>query len=294
MNATIQKLKHFPGLNEEEDRIYRNFNLFLVIGLLDLIIVVGALVGIQPYWPLYLCALEFVGFLLMLYIHTKGYFLTARYISFFLALTLQAMASLTHGKGAGFDYIFYIITVLPMLFFSQKRHYITLSLISLSTLLAIQYFYTITTPIIILDTVFTFYWNILFTGVVIIIIIASFKKGYQKQQKSLLEQNRLILQQKEEIEVINNNLEQLVVDRTEKLKSHEQRFTEFAHINAHKVRSPLARILGLLNLIEIEKDKEKTMQEFLPSLKDNAEELNEILREVSVKLNDPSGPKTNQ
>jgi signal transduction histidine kinase len=113
-----------------------------------------------------------------------------------------------------------------------------------------------------------------------------FKSGYERTQKKLLEQHNVMAHQKEEIEVINNNLEQLIVDRTEKLKDQETRITKFAFINAHKVRSPLARIMGLLNLIKIEKDKTSAIEEYLPKLQSNAEELNEMLREVSVTLNE--------
>ena len=44
--------------------------------------------------------------------------------------------------------------------------------------------------------------------------------------------------------------------------------------------------MGLLNLIQIEKDKTSAIEEYLPKLQSNAEELNEMLREVSVTLNE--------
>jgi len=120
-----------------------------------------------------------------------------------------------------------------------------------------------------------------------------FKAGYEKHQDSLREQNRLIHLQKEEKEQINNNLESIVNDRTSRIEHQKQQFRELANINAHKVRSPLARIQGLLNLVEIETDPEKSLSEFLPKLKSNAEELNGVLKEVNKTLHDLEHPEKN-
>ncbi len=138
---------------------------------------------------------------------------------------------------------------------------------------------------IIIDSTFPLYWNTFVTGFGLFFILYIFKRSYQRSQDSLRKQNEEIKLQKEEIESINNNLEKLIVQRTKKVLEHEKLFTEYANINAHKVRSPLARILGLLNLIQLEEDKEKNIKEFLPLLKTNADELNDILDEVSKSLN---------
>jgi hypothetical protein len=42
----------------------------------------------------------------------------------------------------------------------------------------------------------------------------------------------------------------------------------------------------LLNLIDLEKNKASTFEEYLPKLRDNADELNAMLKEVSNTLND--------
>lgn len=113
----------------------------------------------------------------------------------------------------------------------------------------------------------------------------AFKTGYQKSERILQEQNKKILLQKEEIEVINNNLAHLVEERSSKVLEHENRFVHFAHINAHRVRGPLARILGLLNLIDLEEDTQKALNHTLPLIKSNAQELNHVLKEVDTILN---------
>jgi signal transduction histidine kinase len=286
MKRLWQKISHYPGLSEDEDHTYRNFNFFLIFGLFDIIIVLLALKDVDPSWPFYVCLSEFCFFLLMMLLHTKGYFETSRFITFLLTIVLQVVASLAHGPESGFDYILLILCVMPLLFLENPKLYGAIFILSLSSLLTIRYLYQDIEPIIRIGSHFPFYWNIFFTGSILFLAMYIFKAGYQKQQDSLKEQNRLILAQKEEMEQINNNLENIVSDRTSKIEHQKQQFRELANINAHKVRSPLARIQGLLNLVEIEANPEKSLTEFLPKLKSNAEELDGVLKEVNKTLHD--------
>jgi signal transduction histidine kinase len=276
---------HKEGLSVTENVVYRNFNLLIAFGLFDIIFLLFILKGVEPDWPFRVCAAECVVFILLLAVHIRGHMMFARYAIFLVTLGVQVMACIIHGKSEGFDLIFFAIALLPMLFFHRAVHYTSLFLISMATMLSIQYVYTVTEPIISIGP-YIFYWNIFFTGSLIFLVIYIFKSGYERAQRKLLDQHNMISHQKEEIEVINNNLEQIIVDRTEKLKDHEERITKFTFINEHRVRSPLARIMGLLNLIDIEKDKAGTLEDYLPILKSNAEELNDMLKEVSDTLND--------
>lgn len=279
------------GQTVNQNNVYRNFNLLLVFALFDLIVISFSLKNIQPDWPFKVCMVEFMCYVVLLFFHVRGYMILARYSTFLVTLLVQVTACVTHGKTAGFDYVFYAISLLPMLFFQQPSYYISLFIISMVTMLTMQYAYTVIEPIILIKGNFILYWNMFFTGTLIFFVMYIFKAGYERTQIKLLDQHNMILQQKEEIEVINNNLEQIIVDRTEKIKDQEARITKFAFINAHHVRSPLARIMGLLNLINLEKDKAGVFEDYLPILQSNANELNNRLQEVSDILNDISGWK---
>lgn len=67
--------------------------------------------------------------------------------------------------------------------------------------------------------------------------------------EEIKKQNIEIQAQGEEIKGINENLENLVRDRTVELERKNKALEEYAFINAHKLRSPLASILGLINLL---------------------------------------------
>jgi signal transduction histidine kinase len=275
---------HKEGLSLSQNNVYRNFNILLLVALLDVAFILFSLKDLQPRWPFQICATEFVCLIVLMFLHLRGHLMFARYCTFILTLVVQATACIIHGTTAGFDYLFFAQAVLPTLFFEKPAYYLSLFMISIVTMLGIQYAYTISEPLVIIPGDFMFYWNIFFTGSLILLVMYIFKSGYERTQKKLLVQHNMIAHQKEEIEVINNNLEQIIIDRTEKIKDQETRITKFAFINAHKVRSPLARIMGLLNLIELEKDKAGTLEECLPKLQSSAEELNDMLREVNETL----------
>jgi ligand-binding sensor domain-containing protein len=71
----------------------------------------------------------------------------------------------------------------------------------------------------------------------------------QLQNEEIQTQNEEISAQSEEILRINENLEDIVKERTKELEKKNKALEEYAFINAHKLRSPVATILGLLNLI---------------------------------------------
>ena len=71
-----------------------------------------------------------------------------------------------------------------------------------------------------------------------------------KARLALKLSNEEINAQAEEIKAINENLEALVVLRTVELEKKNKALEEYAYINAHKLRSPVASILGLINLLE--------------------------------------------
>lgn len=286
-----KSLQTHPALDDEANRAYRNFNYLLLIGIADVAFLCVFFRDIHPNWPFLICTFELISLIILLVLHRKGFFHMARYLTFLLVITLQITASVVHGKSAGFDYILLAIAVLPMLFFTSPKNYISLFVISMSSLLAVQYFFTVLKPSILLEGDGVYYWNIFLTGIIIFLTLYFFKTSYEKKQAQLTRQNEAIHNQKEEIEQINEELESILNNNTERLRTQEERINEYAHIHAHQVRSPLARIMGLIHLINLEPDSEKALREHLPKIKSNADELNAQLKEVSKHLNNMDAEK---
>jgi tetratricopeptide (TPR) repeat protein len=86
-----------------------------------------------------------------------------------------------------------------------------------------------------------------------------------------------------EINKLNESLEEKVQQRTEELRKQNQKLVEYAFFTAHEVRGPLARILGLVELVKV-KQLNHERAEIISRLQTSANELDEILREVNRKL----------
>ncbi|MEX1239282.1 MAG: two-component regulator propeller domain-containing protein, partial [Cyclobacteriaceae bacterium] len=103
----------------------------------------------------------------------------------------------------------------------------------------------------------------------------------QLKTEEIQAQNEEILAQAEEIQGINENLEMLVKQRTEELEKKNQALEEYAFINAHKLRSPVASILGLLNLLSKTEMKEEDSKVIREHLQNSAEKLDEVVRSIT-------------
>lgn len=135
------------------------------------------------------------------------------------------------------------------------------------------------------------------TGLVIIVF-----RLYRDKKRSLAEMKRLnndiyekheeILAQAEEltqanaeISRMNESLEMEVSLRVAEIKAQHQKLIEYAYFNAHNVRGPLARILGLCSLMSREAPVNE-LREYTSRLLFCAEELDSVVREINRKLAD--------
>jgi hypothetical protein len=107
----------------------------------------------------------------------------------------------------------------------------------------------------------------------------------QQVLNTVHEQNETIRCQSEEIYAINAGLEAAILEKTRLLTEQNERLRSYAYINSHKVRAPVARILGLSTLIKAETDKSLTV-EYHHLLSESAKELDKIIREMNTILVD--------
>jgi len=92
--------------------------------------------------------------------------------------------------------------------------------------------------------------------------------------------NEELISSNEEVGALNENLERIVEERTQKINIHLDQLNLYAHMNAHEVRAPLARILGLLHLIKMEKD-EAAKQELLDLVFTASEDLDNVVKKMN-------------
>jgi len=86
-----------------------------------------------------------------------------------------------------------------------------------------------------------------------------------KTRLALVESVSVLQSQAEEIKSINENLERLVLDRTSELEEKNKAIEEYTFITAHKLRAPVASVLGLIQIFRSFEmnDEEKVAVEHL-------------------------------
>ena len=116
-------------------------------------------------------------------------------------------------------------------------------------------------------------------------LIATQRKKLEIQNEELLIANQKLIDLNEQIHLLNEALEKRVIDRTQELTERNKILSDYAFMNAHLLRSPVSRIIGLINLFNITDDQneKKIVGE---SLSKSAAELDEVVRSISKKLNE--------
>jgi tetratricopeptide (TPR) repeat protein len=97
---------------------------------------------------------------------------------------------------------------------------------------------------------------------------------------ALAEKNIAIAEMNEKILSINENLEKIINARTAAIEKQNRQLIEYSFINAHRLRAPLARILGLANLVQLTPQSEEQAK-LITLLQQSAHELDEVTRSIS-------------
>jgi two-component system sensor histidine kinase/response regulator len=116
--------------------------------------------------------------------------------------------------------------------------------------------------------------------------ITGLQSELQKSVDRANDLNQELANINEAIQNKNENLNTLVEDRAQVIAEQNKKLMHHAFVSAHQVRSPLARILGLVNLMKHETAFSEPARELYNHLEVSANELDDILREVRTNLDD--------
>lgn len=95
-------------------------------------------------------------------------------------------------------------------------------------------------------------------------------------------QNEELVQAQENLSQLNNHLEELVELRTQEVKKQNELIIQYAYANAHKVRGPIARILGLIQLSKI--DTSLTLPFLFQKIEEQAHEIDHVVKGINETL----------
>jgi signal transduction histidine kinase len=101
-------------------------------------------------------------------------------------------------------------------------------------------------------------------------------------------QNRELQHQKGAIERLNDNLEELVGQRTRELREaldnltkQNQDLSQFSYIVSHNLRSPVARVMGLISIFESSQLSPAEVKELMGHLRRTSRDLDTIMRDLN-------------
>ncbi|MBN8575827.1 MAG: HAMP domain-containing histidine kinase [Cytophagales bacterium] len=114
---------------------------------------------------------------------------------------------------------------------------------------------------------------------ILILMLARFSARLRKQKKQLIAAN-------DEVRQINENLESIVLKRTQLLQAANSELDTFLYRAAHDLRTPVASIFGLINLSQY-----LTQTELLEKVKSSTEKMDRLLSRLNIisQINQPTG-----
>lgn len=114
--------------------------------------------------------------------------------------------------------------------------------------------------------------------------ISSQRDLVSAQNHELQFAREIIEKQNNEIKLRNETLEAEVEERTRDLVEYNQQLEQFAFISAHNLRAPVARILGLGNVLEITRHKPEEVNMIIDRLIFTTQELDRVVKDLNTVL----------
>jgi signal transduction histidine kinase len=99
--------------------------------------------------------------------------------------------------------------------------------------------------------------------------------------EKLMDQTGQLHVQQGELNILRNDLEKMILGKVNESQKKAEILKEYAFVNSHHVRASLARVLGLIDLIEIE-SKRNSSTAVLNRIKKDAQEIDGILKKIDT------------
>ena len=104
----------------------------------------------------------------------------------------------------------------------------------------------------------------------------------QEKANKIIHQNQELVQIQEKLNSVNRDLEKIVYERTAKIQHQNEILYKFSYTNAHHLRGPVARLLGLANIFKLEPKPEPEF--IVEKMSEQAKEIDQVIRQINVDL----------
>lgn len=104
----------------------------------------------------------------------------------------------------------------------------------------------------------------------------------QEKTKEVEAQNEELLQIQDNLNMLNADLETLVHERTNRIKAQNEILLRYTYTNAHHLRGPVARLLGLVTIQRMESAPDNKF--FFDRIEDQAHEIDQVVKQINEDL----------
>jgi hypothetical protein len=109
-------------------------------------------------------------------------------------------------------------------------------------------------------------------------------KNYELSEKAyeIEAQNEELTQSQQSLNEMNLNLEKLVVERAGKIQKQNEQILRYSYNNAHNLRGPVARLLGLIKVSKMEHSPDYAF--LFQKIEDQTHEIDSVVKKINVDL----------
>jgi hypothetical protein len=104
----------------------------------------------------------------------------------------------------------------------------------------------------------------------------------QEKNSEIAAQNEELRQIQDNLSELNTDLERIVNERTEKVRIQNDILLKYSYRNAHDLRGPVARLLGLASLVKLESPPEHDF--IMEKMVEQAHEIDHVVKQINVDL----------
>ncbi len=104
----------------------------------------------------------------------------------------------------------------------------------------------------------------------------------QARNNEIVAQNEELLQIQDHLHDLNLTLEQKVLERTAKIQLQNDILLKYSYTNAHHLRGPVARLLGLANIYHLDKSTDPGF--FVEKMRAEAENIDIVIKQINKDL----------
>lgn len=98
----------------------------------------------------------------------------------------------------------------------------------------------------------------------------------------IAEQHEELLVSHENANELNRNLEKIVVERTAKVHAQNEMLLKYTFTNAHQLRGPVARLLGLISIQKLDANPDNDY--YLRNIEVQANEIDNVVKQINAEL----------